>query len=210
MGPNGLKTLFLDLETSPTIGYVWGGRKYEVDVVEYIEEGNIISFAWKWDGQRQIHCKSNRLYSKDYRSNKRLVSELKKLYNEADYVIGHNLFAFDDKVANTDILLNLKKGEQPPPRHRVIDTLRIARGNFRFNSNKLDDLAQRMGVGRKLPHPGFKMWKGCMANEPWAWDIMEKYNKHDIFLLEGVWEKFKPWHNRAPLKRLPKLPRENL
>lgn len=193
------KTLLLDIETAPTIAYAWGGKKYEVNLIEYIEEGNIISFAWKWLGDKEVQVKSNRMYSKDYRVNNRLVSELQKLYSKADYVIGHNLFAFDDKVANTDILLN---NLVPPPRHRVLDTLKIARQNFRFNSNKLDDLARRLDIGNKLPHTGFSMWKGCMDNDPKAWDLMERYNKHDIFLLEEVWKRFAPWHNRPRLKRV--------
>jgi hypothetical protein len=192
------KTLLLDLETAPTIGYAWGGRKWEVDIIEYIEEGNIISFAWKWLGETAVQCKTNRLYSRNYRVNNRLIAELHKLYSKADYVIGHNLFAFDDKVANTDILLN---HIPPPPRHRVIDTLKIAKQNFRFNSNKLDDLARRLGIGRKLPHTGFNMWKGCMANDEASWTLMEKYNKHDVYLLEQVWNRFEPWHTRPSLKR---------
>lgn len=195
------KTLLLDIETAPTVAYAWGGRKYDVNLIEYIEEGNIIAFAWKWLGSKEISGKSNRLYSKDYRVNNRLITELHKLYSAADYVIGHNLFAFDDKVANTDILLNKMA---PPPRHRVIDTLKIARANFRFNSNKLDDLAHRLGIGRKLPHTGFDMWKGCMANDAESWNLMERYNKHDIFLLEEVWKRFEPWHNRPKLKRITK------
>lgn len=197
--PAANRTLFLDLETAPTIAYAWSGRKYDVNLIEYIEEGNIISFAWKWLGEKEISCKSNRLYSKDYRVNNRLTYELHRLYSKADYVIGHNLFAFDDKVANTDILLNKLP---PPPRHRVIDTLKIAKANFRFNSNKLDDLAHRLGIGRKLPHTGFNMWKGCMNNDADSWTLMEKYNKHDIFLLEEVWKRFEPWHVRPRLKRI--------
>lgn len=193
------KTLLLDLETAPAVGYVWGGRKFDINVIDYIEEGNIISFAWKWLGEKEVQCKSNRMYSKDYKVNNRLITELHKIYSVADYVIGHNLFAFDDKVANTDMLL-LK--HTPPPRHRVIDTLKIARANFRFNSNKLDDLAHRLGIGRKLAHPGFSMWKGCMDGDAGMWDLMEKYNKHDIFLLEEVWKRFAPWHNRPKLKRI--------
>lgn len=197
--PDKTKTLLLDLETAPARGYVWGGRKFEVNVIEYLEEGNIISFAWKWLGDKEIQCKSNRMYSKDYRVNNRLISVLHSLYSKADYVIGHNLFAFDDKVANTDILLN---NLPPPPRHRVIDTLKIARQTFRFNSNKLDDLAKCLKIGSKLAHPGFSMWLGCMDNDPSSWALMEKYNKHDIFLLEEVWKKFEPWHNRPRLERI--------
>lgn len=197
--PDEVKTLLLDLETSPNIAYSWHG-KFEVNLIEFIEESNILSFAWKWLGEKEVQCKSNRLYSKDYKNNKRLIGELHKLYSQADFVVGHNLFAFDDRVANTDILLN---GLPPPPAHKVIDTLKVARKFFRFNSNKLDDLAHRLGIGRKLPHTGFSMWKGCMRNDPTSWALMEKYNKHDVDpLLEGVYLKFLPWINRPKPKRM--------
>lgn len=195
--------LLLDLETSPNVAYSWHG-KWEVNLIEFIEEGQIICFSWKWLGQKEIGVKSQRMY-KGYKprskDNSKLITDLNKLLAQAEYVVGHNLVQFDDRVANTDILLNELV---PPQRHRVHDTLKIAKKYFRFNSNSLDDLAHRLGVGRKLKHAGFPMWKGCLDGDKDSWDMMEKYNRHDIVLLEGVYNKFLPWVERPALPRIRK------
>ncbi len=196
------KVLLIDLETSPVQGWWWRGM-YEVNPIKITKHSRILSYAWKWYGERSaIQCVSQRMfstYSKNKDDNKLLVDSLVKLYKQADYVVGHNLKAFDDKVANKGILLN---NAEVPPRHRVIDTLTVARQNFLLDSNKLDDLAQLLGVGRKLPHTGFPMWEGCMEGKISSWYLMEKYNKHDIFLLEGVYNKFRPFIERPKLKRI--------
>jgi hypothetical protein len=195
------KTLLLDLETSPVEGYWWHGM-HEVNPIKIKKHSRILSFAWKWYGDSKIQVASQRMFStyeKNKDDNKLLVNALCRLYAKAEYVVGHNLKAFDDKVANKGILLN---GIEPPPRHRVIDTLKVAREHFRMDSNKLDDLAQLLGIGRKLPHTGFPMWEGCMEGVLKDWYLMEKYNKHDIFLLEGVYNKFRPWIERPKLKRI--------
>ena len=195
------KTLLLDLETSPVKGYWWHGM-HEVNPIKIIEHSRILSYAWKWYGKGTIECVSQRMfptYAKDKVDNKLLVASLVKLYSQAEYVVGHNLKAFDDKVTNKGVLLN---GLTPPPRHRVIDTLTVARSTFRLDSNKLDALAELLGIGRKLPHTGFPMWEGCMDGNLKDWYLMEKYNKHDIFLLEGVYDKFRPFIERPKLKRI--------
>ncbi len=195
------KTLLVDLETSPVLGYWWRGM-YEVNPIKIVKHSRILSYAWKWYGEKTIYCASQRMfsgYSQDKENNKALVDSLCALYKKADFVVGHNLKAFEDKVANKGILLN---DNVLPPRHRVIDTLTVARQNFLLDSNKLDDLAKLLGVGRKLPHTGFPMWEGCMEGKLKDWYMMEKYNKHDIFLLEGVYNKFRPWIERPKLKRL--------
>lgn len=175
---------------------------YEVNPIKITKHSRILSYAWKWYGDKEVWVASQRMfptYKKDKDNNKLLVASLCQLYSKAEYVVGHNLAAFDDRVANKGILLN---GLTPPPRHRVIDTLKVARQNFRLDSNKLDDLAQLLGIGRKLPHTGFPMWEGCLAGEAKSWDMMEKYNKHDIFLLEGVYDRFRPFIERPRLKRI--------
>lgn len=196
-----VNTLLVDLETSPVKGYWWKGM-YEVNPIKILEHSRILSYAYKWYGEAEIKCVSQRMfktYEKDKVDNKMLVSSLVDLYSKAEFVVGHNLKAFDDRVANKGVLLN---GLKPPPRHRVIDTLTISRANFNLDSHKLDDLAALLGVGRKLPHTGFPMWEGCMEGNIKDWYLMEKYNKHDIFLLEGVYNKFRPFIERPKLKRI--------
>jgi len=196
-----MKTLLIDIETSPVEGYWWYGMR-EVNPIKIKQHSRILSYAWRWFDDENIGCASQRMYPTyrtDKVNNKALVEDLVELYSEADLVVGHNLVAFDDRVANKGVLLN---NLTPPPRHRVIDTLRVARTLFRLDSNKLDDLAALLGIGRKLPHVGFPMWEGCMEGDKKSWDMMEKYNKHDIHLLDGVYRRFKPWLDRPKLKRI--------
>jgi hypothetical protein len=195
------KTLLLDVETSPNLGYVWG--RWEQNIIgDLVKESQMISFAWKWLGDTKVECRSlpmYKTYKTDPENNKMLVQELRDVYDEADVVVGHNLFAFDDKVSNTNFIVN---GILPPKPHRVIDTLKIAKKYFRFSSNKLGDLGKRLGLGEKASTGGFKLWLGCMHGVPASWRQMETYNKQDVVLLEKVYRKFLPWINLPKLKRI--------
>jgi hypothetical protein len=191
-----LKVLLYDLETSPNIGYTWG--TWDQSVIEIIRHRQIISFAWKWLGDNEPQVLSLRSFSgyrRDKESNKALVKSLYALISKADVSVAHNGISFDDKRSNTDII----KNDLPPPPHRQsIDTLAFARHKFGFNSNRLDDLGEFLGLGRKVKHPGFAMWKGCLDGDDKSWDLMEKYNRGDIDLLEKVYLKLRPWMDRHP------------
>lgn len=191
------KILFIDVESTPNLAYVWG--KYEQDVVgDFVRERQIISFAWKWLGEKEIHVLSLpklEEYEKSPGTNRTLVQRLHELISRAQIVIAHNVDEFDDKMANTDFIIH---GLPPPPPHKTIDTLKVARSVFHFNSNKLDALGARLGLGRKVEHGGFKLWVGCMNGDAASWRLMEKYNKQDVALLEKVYFKFRPWIRNHP------------
>ncbi len=50
------KILVFDIETSPSLGYVWG--KYKQYVIEFEQEWNMLCFAYKWLGEKKIHSKA--------------------------------------------------------------------------------------------------------------------------------------------------------
>ena len=194
--PARLKILLYDLETSPYVGFTWG--KWEQDVIQFVSERKIISFAWKWLGEKDIHVLALPDfpgYKKNPRNNKALIKKLHSLFESADATVGHNVIDFDDKVANTDFLFH---GFNPPPPHKQIDTLRLLRSRFAMASNKLDDACSRLGLGRKVKHPGFDMWLGCLNGDPKSWALMRKYNKGDVALLEKLYLKIRPWMTNHP------------
>lgn len=197
-----LKILLLDVETSPNIAYVWG--KFEQDVLgEFVRKRHIISFAWKWLGEKQVHVLALPDfpgYKKNPEDNTKLVLRLYSLMGEADVVVAHNLDEFDDKMANTDFIVH---GLPPPPPHKAVDTLKFARHKFRFNSNKLDDLGAELHVGRKVRHWGFELWVRCLHGDPAAWALMKKYNRGDVELLERVYLKLRPWMTNHPNMNAP-------
>jgi hypothetical protein len=206
----GPRILLYDLETSPNIAYVWG--KYEQDALgDFIKERQIISFAWKWLGEKKVNVLALPMldtYKKAPDNNHGLILKLHALMSEADIVVGHNVVEFDDKMANAEFIAH---GLKPPSPHRTIDTLKIARDKFRFNSNKLGDLGKKLGLGAKVHTGGFELWAGCLRGDVKAWAKMMAYNIGDVALLERVYLKLRPWITSGPsiavLKGTPGCPR---
>ena len=115
--------------------------------------------------------------------------------DEADVIIAHNGDRFDLPKINTRFLTHKLN---PPSPYKTIDTLKIARSVFKFDSNKLDDLGRYLSIGRKLPHTGFHLWKGCMSGDKASWKLMKRYNGHDVELLEKVYYIMRSWCKNHP------------
>jgi uncharacterized protein YprB with RNaseH-like and TPR domain len=182
------KILYFDIETSSIIGDSW--RHYDTHLHHMRRYSGILSFAYKWKGSKQVHCET-----REHQSEKVLLVKLRNLFNKADIVIAHNGKAFDVKKSRAFFLLKALKPHTP---FATIDTRTEAKKWFSLDSNSLDNIADMLGVGRKLPHPGYSMWLGCERGDKDSWKLMRKYNQHDVVLLEGVFNKMKPWIIAAP------------
>lgn len=193
-----MKILLFDIETSPATGLFWGGRKYEVDVLKITQHWQILSVAWKYLGEKSVKC----LTAPECggRDDKRLTREIHNLLSKSDIVVGHNAISFDIKKVKTRALYH---GMEPIHQLTVIDTKRVAKSNFGFDSNSLDDLGEYLGLGRKMKHQGLDLWLECMKGDQKAWRIMKSYNKRDVELLEKVYERLKPSiHNHPSIAKL--------
>jgi len=183
-----MRLLLFDIETSPNLAYIW--EKYEQNALSIEKEREMLCFAYKWLGQSKI-----RAHSKQEMTERQLLRKLQQLFDEADIVIGHNSDAFDIKMANAFFI---KNGLKPPSPYKTIDTLKIARSKFRFNSNKLTDLGKYLNLGEKIETGGFKLWLNCLKGDKKSWKLMIKYNKMDVELLEKVYLKLSPWAKNTP------------
>ncbi len=186
-----LKILVYDIETAPHIGYVW--NKWETNVIDFLEYGGMLSFSYKWLGEKTVRCVA-RPHFED-KTDKSLVLALHKLFDEADIVIAHNGNSFDQKMSNVRFI---HEDIPPPSPYQQIDTKLVAKKYFRFTSNSLNDLGRFLKVGHKYHHSGFEMWKGCLAGDKKSWAEMIKYNKQDVVLLEKVYMKLLPWIDNHP------------
>lgn len=185
------KTLLLDLENTPLIGASWGMREQDILWVE--EHSYILSIAYQWYPEQKITVKSLRdfpSFKKDHRDDERLVKFIFDLIEKADVVVVQNGLAFDLKVLNNRFSF-YRVGI--PKRLAVVDTLRILRATFRLPSNKLDEVCQYFGIGMKMPHTGKNLWRECRAGDEKAFELMEKYNEHDVYLLRKLYELIGPW-----------------
>ena len=192
---SGPKILIFDIESAPILGVAW--RKWESDLVWIESDWHLLSFSSKW-----LHGKQTTRALPDYpdytpgsKDDKALATELWHLLDQADVVVGHNARAFDVKKANARFL---KHGLPPVRDFKIVDTMLIARRAFSLTSNKLDDIAQYLGIGRKVATGGYQLWRDCMAGEPAAWRRMKKYNRGDTLLTEAVYLALRPWDKSHP------------
>lgn len=190
------KILIYDIETSPIIGYTWG--VWQTDVVQVLNDWQILTVAWKWYGEKKVHCIGQDDFS-DYKAgvnnDYEVVKKLRDLLDEADIVIAHNGNSFDQKKTQTRIVIH---DIEPPSPYKQIDTKLVAKRYFKFTRNNLKYLAQDLNVEQKGESGGMETWHGCLQGDKKAWKQMKKYNKQDIPPLEDLYVKFLPWISNHP------------
>lgn len=185
-----MKLLLLDIETAPNTAHVWGLWKQNVGINQILDSSYVMCWAAKWYGEDEIYFDSIQ-QSKP----KMMLRRIHDMLDKADAVIHYNGAKFDIPTLQKEFLLY---DLLPPSPIKQIDLLRTARSQFRFPSNKLDYIAQTLGLGKKSAHAGHQLWIDCMNKDPDAWEVMKEYNINDVVLLEAVYEKLKPWIKNHP------------
>jgi uncharacterized protein YprB with RNaseH-like and TPR domain/predicted RNA-binding Zn-ribbon protein involved in translation (DUF1610 family) len=174
------KRLYFDIETSPNIGFFWtAGFKLNISTESIIKERAIICICYKWEEDKVTHS----LNWDSKQNDKKMLQEFIKVANEADELVGHNGDKFDLAWVRTRCLFHRI---DMFPTYITIDTLKVARSKFKFNSNKLNYIAKYLGIGQKI-HTDYDLWKDIVLNKDKdAMDKMIKYCKMDVILLEKV------------------------
>lgn len=174
----------LDIETAPHLSATWGLFDQNVALDQLLKPGYTLCWSAKWYGEREV------MFESVQTGRKRMVRRIHKLMDEADAICHYNGDKFDIPTLNKEFLLD---GLSPPSPSKQIDLLRTARRRFRLASNKLDFVAQALGIGTKTKHKGMALWLGCMNGDAASWRVMKRYNGQDIRLLEGVYVRLLPW-----------------
>jgi len=180
-----MKILMLDIETTPLQVYTWGLWDQNIGINQIIKNTEMMCFGAKWLGQKRVTFKSVHHHGKQ-----EMLETLHKMMDEADILIGWNSAAFDHKHIKREFLEN---GMVPPSSVKDLDLMTVVKANFKFPSNKLDYVAQNLGVGAKVKHSGFDLWIKCMAGNNTAWKEMRKYQIQDVELLDKLYEILLPW-----------------
>lgn len=183
-----MRILLLDIETSPMSVYAWTLFKPHISLSQIKDTSKTLCVAYKWLGEKQTHFLSEWTHED-------MVEQLHVLFEEADVVVTYNGNRFDLPVLHKEFLL---QGMSPPAPYKSVDLYRTVKSKFRFASNKLDHIAQQLGLGSKTAHYGFEMWTDVMAGDVKARKLMEKYNKQDVILLEKVYNVLLPWIANHP------------
>lgn len=188
-----MKVLLLDIETAPMVAYIWGLWKEDIQPVRLIDDWRILTWSAKWLDKRTVLYDSAHLH--DVKTDTALLQSLWELLDEADVVIAHNGRRFDVPKINTRFL---KAGMLPPSPYKQIDTLAEAKKYFKITSNRLNFIAEFLGLGSKAETGGFALWDECMRGKKSSFRKMLKYNIQDVRLLEEVYLKLRPWMQTHP------------
>lgn len=188
-----MKILTIDLELTPIEAHVWqlyGNQNIGLNQIQ--ESPKLLCAAYKWHDEETIYFVRGPAFGGD-------LSQLWDFLDRADAVVTWNGDKFDIPHLNREFL---QLGYGPPKPFASLDLLRTSRKMFLFPSNKLDYVAGKLLGSNKTPHTGHQLWVDCMADDPTAWALMEKYNRRDVWLTDQLYLIFRPWIKTHPNLRL--------
>lgn len=164
-------------------------------------ERHLFCVAYKWLGEKKIHTISitddKTRFKKNIHDDYYVLNEFRKVLEEADAQVFHYGSKFDLPMINARLAIN---GLKPVPNIPTFDTKMLASRYFKFNSNRLDYLAQVLGYKGKMSNPG-NLWIKCFEGDIESLEHMAKYNKQDVDINEFIFNKLIPFMNNNPLNR---------
>lgn len=184
------KILTLDLETSPLLVYTWGLWQQNVAINQIVDPTRVISWAAKWHDKAQVLFGSEHHHGAE-----EMIQRIYNLVDEADVVVHFNGGTFDMPHLRREFSI---RGFAPYSPAQEIDLLKVVKNRFRFPSNKLDYVSRQFGLGGKVSHTGFDLWKKCLQGDDQAWSLMRKYNKGDVIVTEQLYDKLRPFIKNHP------------
>jgi DNA polymerase elongation subunit (family B) len=185
-----VKILALDIETSPNLVYTWGLFDQNVGLNQIVEQGSVLCFAAKWVGKPGVF-----FHSVWGDGREEMLAQAHALLDEADVVMHYNGNRFDIPHLNREFV---QEGLAPPSPFANIDLYSVVRRRFKFQSNRLENVAVQLGLKGKEETGGFDLWKNVMAGDEVAQRRMRKYNRRDVTVLEEMYEILRPWIPNHP------------
>lgn len=183
------KILILDVEWRPVLAYVWRAWDESIQPEQIVEDGGLLCVGAKWLGD-----KSTYLFSEWEHNHRGMLEEIHKMMSYADAIVGYNSSKYDIPKLHGEFLLH---GLEPPPPCTEIDCLKAIK-KFGFFRNSLAYIGPFLGIGSKLSHEGFGLWKKVCEGDENAQKRMAKYCVQDVNMTEKLYLKIRPYIKQHP------------
>jgi len=183
------KILVIDIEWRPALAYVWRMWDQNIQPDMLIEHGGMLCFSAKWIGNKEFE-----FYSEWEHGREGMAREASRLLEAADAVVTYNGDKYDLPKITGEIVL---AGLDPPPPVTSIDLIKAVK-KFGFNMNRLAYIGPLLGLGGKVKHQGFNLWKEVMDGDEKAQRTMQKYCIQDVRLTEKLYHRVKPYIKNHP------------
>ena len=186
----------LDIETAPILSWTWGLWNQNIGLNQIKEDPRIICFSYQEYGSKTVKFVSEyHDVPEGMTGQEWLLSELHRVLDEADIIVGWNSKEFDYKWIVGE--LQLAGFTAPSPVHHL-DLMKHFRSNSKLPSKKLAYVSSRMLPQTKIAHDGFDMWRAIIdpvdpEETRRQWNKMRRYAKRDTALLFPIFEDLKSW-----------------
>ena len=165
------------------------GRRIHADDVQ--EWPRTICAAWKWyDQPGTVFAAEWEVGGYDG-----FMRAVWDVFNDADLIIGHNADRFDARHLMGGWA---EMGLPAPSPYKVVDTLKIARGTFAYESNTLDALNKRLGIDAKTDKYDVQIARAAVNGDKEAQARIEDYNRGDIVASEALFDRLRPYAKGIP------------
>jgi len=165
-----------------------GRRIHPDDVTQWPRS---ICAAAKWYDQRTV------MFTAEWEDggHEAFLRQTWEWYDAADIIVGHNLDRFDTKHLKAGWA---EYGWPAPAPTKSVDTLKVARSVFAFESNTLDALCKRLGVPAKSDKYDVATARAACNGDTAAQRKLANYNKGDIRATEAAYDRLRPWIPNHP------------
>lgn len=195
------KILLFDIESLPDLDAVMNHLPSMSDYPGLTLKASInsvICIGYRWFGDSKTHCLNAWDFpgwKKNVNDDKALLEAFMKVIETADCVVTHNGKRFDWKFIQTRLL---KHELAPMPKILHIDTCAESKKNLLMFNNRLNTIAKFMTKTEKLENGGWDLWSKVMKRDKASMDLMTKYCKQDVNVLNEVFKKLRPFINNIP------------
>lgn len=149
-----------------------------------------ILVAWKWLDGKRVEAASEWGDGREA-----MLRAAWEVYNDAHVVIGHNLDSFDTKKLKAEWAL---MGLTAPAPWKSVDTLKVARREFGFESNTLASLTTRFGITSKNDRYDVEVARAALDGDVKAQRRITRYCKGDVVANEGLYLAQQGWNPTHP------------
>lgn len=142
----------------------------------------ITAVGWGWRGDQSGYRASSKVHGRtfaraDVEGMREVAEEFRSVWDEADFVIGHNIRRHDRKMLDGWLwTLDLP----PLSSKRLVDTYLDVSPRPVGLSRSLENLTARWGCPTKKPHLEEHVWEAAYDGQEWAVDVMRRRVMADV------------------------------
>jgi hypothetical protein len=183
------KLLVIDIEWSPATAYVWKMWDENISPAQLIDAGGLLCFCAHWVGKKDY------IFMSEWTDGKHnMAAALRELLNEADGVITYNGNRYDLPKIRGHLMLEGLSPFAPPTSIDLIKTVK----SLGFVMNRLAYIAPLLGVGEKMKHEGFQLWRSVLEGDEKAQKRMKKYCIQDVKVTARLYQHILPFIHDHP------------